>query len=161
MWTICLNDPPVPPAIWISHAVYLLDTNVISQLIKRQPNPGVTAFMQEADDTQSSLYLSVITTGEISKGIARLTRYNDLQQAERLGQWHEQLKIDFADYLLPIDVDTTVIWGEILAATDDTNAIDKLIAATALQYGLTVVTRNITHLVGTGANCVNPFTPAY
>ena len=152
-----MNDPPVLPVIWNSHAVYLLDTNVISQLTKRQPDPGVTAFIQEADDAESSLYLSVITIGEINEGIIRLTRYNDLQQADRLSQWHEQLKIDFADFLLPIDADTTTIWGEILAATDDTNAIDKLIAATALQYGLSLVTRNIDHLVGTGAKCVNPF----
>ena len=139
--------------------MYILDTNVISQLTKRQPDPGVTAFIQEADDAESSLYLSVLTIGEINKGIVRLTRYNDLQQADSLTQWHEQLKIDFADFLLPIDADTTTIWGEILAATDDTNAIDKLIAATALQYGLTLVTRNIDHLVGTGARCFNPFTP--
>ena len=154
-----MNDPPVLPVIWNSHAVYLLDTNVISQLTKRQPDPGVTAFIQEADDAESSLYLSVLTIGEINKGIVRLTRYNDLQQADRLTRWHEQLKIDFADFILPIDADTTTIWGEILAATDDTNAIDKLIAATALQYGLTLVTRNIDHLVGTGARCFNPFTP--
>ena len=139
--------------------MYILDTNVISQLTKRQPDPGVTAFIQEADDAESSLYLSVLTIGEINKGIVRLTRYNDLQQADRLTRWHEQLKIDFADFILPIDADTTTIWGEILAATDDTNAIDKLIAATALQYGLTLVTRNIDHLVGTGARCFNPFTP--
>ena len=154
-----MNDPPVLPVIWNSHAVYLLDTNVISQPTKRQPDPGVTAFIQEADDAESSLYLSVITIGEINKGIVRLTRYNDLQQADRLTRWHEQLKIDFADFILPIDADTTTIWGEILAATDDTNAIDKLIAATALQYGLTLVTRNIDHLAGTGTRCFNPFTP--
>ena len=154
-----MNGPPALPVIWNSHAVYLLDTNVISQPTKRQPDPGVTAFIQEADDAESSLYLSVITIGEINKGIVRLTHYNDLQQADRLTQWHEQLKIDFADFILPIDADTTTIWGEILAATDDTNAIDKLIAATALQYGLTLVTRNIDHLAGTGARCFNPFTP--
>ena len=137
--------------------MYLLDTNVISQLSKRQPDPGVTAFINRANNAESPLYLSVITLGEINKGIARLTRYNDLQQAERLKQWHLRLKIDFADFLLPIDADTAVIWGEILAVTDDTNAIDKLIAASALQYGLTLVTRNIDHLIDTGAMCINPF----
>ncbi len=137
--------------------MYLLDTNVISQFTKRQPNPGVSIFIKKAKDSESSLYLSVITLGEINKGIVRLTRYNDVQQADRLRQWHNQLQINFADFLLPIDADTTVIWGEILAVTDDTNAIDKLIAATALQYGLTLVTRNIDHFAGTGARCVNPF----
>ena len=138
--------------------MYLLDTNVISQFSKRQPDPGVTAFINRANDAESPLYLSVITLGEINKGIVKLTRYNDLQQAERLKQWHLRLKGDFADFLLPIDADTTVIWGEILAVTDDTNAIDKLIAASALQYGLTLVTRNTDHLIGTGARCINPFT---
>ena len=137
--------------------MYLLDTNVISQLSKRQPDPGVTAFINRANNAESPLYLSVITLGEINKGIARLTRYNDLQQAERLKQWYLRLKIDFADFLLPIDADTAVIWGEILAVTDDTNAIDKLIAASALQYGLTLVTRNTDHLIDTGAMCINPF----
>jgi predicted nucleic acid-binding protein len=140
--------------------VYLLDTNVVSQLAKRQPNAGVMAFIKEAKDTESSLYLSVLTIGEINKGVAKLTRYGDHQQADRLGQWQEQLTMDFADSLLPIDVDTTVIWGEVLAATDDTNAIDKLIAATALQYDLTLVTRNIDHVMDTGAKCVNPFISA-
>ena len=137
--------------------VYLLDTNVISELAKRQPNAGVMAFVKEARDIESPLYLSVLTIGEIYKGIAKLIRYKDHQQAGRLRQWQEQITMDFADSLLPIDADTTVIWGEVLAATDDTNAIDKLIAATALQYDLTLVTRNIDHVLVTGAKCVNPF----
>ena len=137
--------------------MYLLDTNVISQFSKRQPDPGVTAFINKANNAETPLYLSVITLGEINKGIAKLTRYNDLQQAERLKQWYLRLKIDFADFLLPIDADTAVLWGEILAVTDDTNAIDKLVAASALQYSLTLVTRNTDHLIGTGAICINPF----
>ena len=130
---------------------------MVSQFTKRDPNTGVVAFMEKAKSTESSLYLSVITIGEIEKGIAKLSRYHDAQQAGKLKQWQDSLLTDFADYLLPIDVDTTVIWGEMLAATDDTNAIDKLIAATALQYGLTLVTRNIDHVDNTGVACVNPF----
>ena len=78
--------------------MYLLDTNVISQFSKRQPDPGVTSFINKANDAEAPLYLSVITLGEINKGIVKLTRYNDLQQAERLKQWHLQLKNDFADF---------------------------------------------------------------
>ena len=137
--------------------MYLLDTNVISQLSKRQPNPGVTTFIKKLKQADTPLYLSIITLGEINKGIARLRRYNDIKQAERLSKWQEQLKIEFADSLLPVDTDTVLIWGEILAATDDTNAIDKLLAASALQYGFTLVTRNTGHLIGTGAKCINPF----
>ena len=140
--------------------VYLLDTNVISELAKRQPNAGVMAFIKEARDIEFPLYLSVLTIGEIYKGIAKLIRHNDHQQAGRLRQWQEQITMDFADSLLPINADTTVIWGEVLAATDDTNAIDKLIVATALQYDLTLVTRNIDHVLDTGAKCVNPFISA-
>lgn len=137
--------------------VYLLDTNVISQLAKRQPNTGVVAFMKKAKKEKSALYLSALTIGEINKGIAKLTRYNDHQQADKLRQWQEQLITDFADSLLPVDVDTSIIWGEMLAATGDTHAVDKLIAATALQYGLILVTRNTDHVKDTGAKCVNPF----
>ncbi len=123
---------------------------MISQFVKPRPNANAMAFMQEAKATESLLYLSVLTLGEINKGIVKLCRYNDHQQADRLRQWLEQLIRDFADCLLPVDVDTTVIWGELLAVTDDTNAIDKLIAATALQYELTLVTRNINHVANTG-----------
>ena len=137
--------------------VYLLDTNVISQLAKRQPNTGVVTFMKKAKKEKSPLYLSALTIGEINKGIAKLTRYNDHQQADKLRQSQEQLITDFADSLLPVDVDTSIIWGEVLAATDDTNAVDKLIAATALQYDLILVTRNVDRVKGTGAKCVNPF----
>ncbi|WP_179957647.1 type II toxin-antitoxin system VapC family toxin [Exilibacterium tricleocarpae] len=137
--------------------MYLLDTNVISQLAKRQPDTGVVTFMKKAKKEKSTLYLSALTIGEINKGIAKLARYNDHQQADKLRQWQERLITDFVDSLLSVDVDTSIIWGEVLAATDDTNAIDKLIAATALQYDLTLVTRNIDHVKGTGAKCVNPF----
>ena len=137
--------------------VYLLDTNVISQLAKRQPNTGVVTFMKKAKKEKSPLYLSALTIGEINKGIAKLTRYNDHQQADKLRQWQEQLITGFADSLLLIDDDTSIIWGEVLAATDDTNAVDKLIAATALQYDLTLVTHNTDHVKGTGAKYVNPF----
>lgn len=137
--------------------MYILDTNVISQFAKRQPNSGVIAFMKKAKQEKSPLYLSVLTIGEINKGIAKLARHNDHQQSDRLKRWLEQLTVDFSDFLLPIDADTSVIWGEVLAATDDTNAIDKLIAATALQYDLTLITRNIDHVMDTGAKCANPF----
>ena len=140
--------------------MYLLDTNVISQLVKRQPNTGVVTFMKKAKKEKSALYLSALTIGEINKGIAKLARYNDHQQADKIRQWQERLITDFADSLLPVDVDTSIIWGEVLAATDDTNAVDKLIAATALQYDLTLMTCNIDHVKDTGAKCANPFISA-
>lgn len=137
--------------------MYLLDTNVISQLTRRQPNPGIVVFMNKIRDDEAQVYLSALTIGEIGKGIVKLTRYWDHRQAKKLQQWLTQIRCDYSDKILPIDTDTIEIWGAILAATDDTNAVDKLIAATALQYDLTVVTRNIDHMAGTGAKCVNPF----
>jgi toxin FitB len=80
------------------------------------------------------------------------------QQAEKLQQWLLlKIKQEYSNKILPVDSDTSEIWGLLLAATDDTNAVDKLIAATALQYDLTLITRNIDHMVGTGAKCIDPF----
>jgi predicted nucleic acid-binding protein len=140
--------------------VYLLDTNVISQLARRKPDAHVVAFINKAKETDTPLYLSVLTIGEIKKGIAKLVRSGDHGQSDRLQQWLTQLHSDLAEYLLPIDADTCTLWGTILAITDDTNAIDKLLAATALQYDLTLVTRNIDHMQGSGARCFNPFAAA-
>ena len=137
--------------------MYLLDTNVISQLAKREPNANVVKFIKDARKADAALYLSVLTIGEIEKGIAKLHHYGDHQQADKLQQWLNQTKIDFDDYLLPIDADTSILWGRVLAQTDDTNAIDKLIAASALQYDLTLITRNIDHIKSSGAKYFNPF----
>lgn len=137
--------------------MYLLDTNVVSELVKRNSNPGVLTFFANAEQTGTPLYLSVISIGEINKGITKLAAYGDHQQAAKLQQWLAALKADYADRLLPVDAEVSELWGAVLAATDDTNAIDKLIAATALLYDLTVVSRNIAHIKSTGAKCLNPF----
>ena len=137
--------------------MYLLDTNVVSQLAKRAPNPGVIDFIEDAKRVDAPPYLSVLSIGEINKGIVKLARYGDHQQAANLQRWLAHIKEDFSDCLLPIDSDVSELWGAILGATDDTNAIDKLIAATALLYDLTVVTRNVDHLMPTGVKSFNPF----
>ncbi len=137
--------------------MYLLDTNVISQFTKRQPDQGVVDFFEKIKNHQSELYLSVLTIGEINSGISKLTHYRDHQQAEKLQRWLTQLKSEYTNRILAIDSDICTLWGAMLAATDNTNAVDKLIAATALNYGFTLVTRNVAHMAGTGAQCVNPF----
>ncbi len=137
--------------------MYLLDTNIVSQLIKRTPNPGVIDFIEDARRADTPLYLSVLSIGEINKGIVKLARHGDHQQAAKLQRWLISIKEDFSDCLLPIDTDVSELWGAVLGATDDTNAIDKLIAATALLYDLTVVTRNVDHLRSTGVKSLNPF----
>lgn len=137
--------------------MYLLDTNVISQTARKQPDPGVIDFLSRVRDSRDGLFLSVLTLGEIHRGIVKLERQGDGDQARKLRQWHREITEEFAEHILPIDGDTTIIWGAILAATDDTNAIDKLIAAAALQYDLILVTRNVGHMQGTGVRLLNPF----
>lgn len=147
----------VQTARLVIHNMYLLDTNILSELVKRKPDSRVVHFIQQAKHNNDALFLSVITIGEITKGIVKLNSHGDQSQAEKLQHWLNDVKTEFADNLLDIDADATALWGTILAKTDDTNAIDKLIAATALLYDLTVVTRNLNHIQPTGAKCVNPF----
>jgi hypothetical protein len=137
--------------------MYLLDTNIVSELARRQPDAKVADFMERAKCAAEPMYLSVLTIGEINKGIRKLHRYGDTRQAAKLQLWLSELKGEYSDYLLPIDSDVSELWGMLLASTDDTNAIDKLIAATAMLYGLSLVTRNVDHVAGTGVVCINPF----
>lgn len=137
--------------------MYLLDTNVISQVAKKQPDPGVIHFLSQARDTLDSLFLSVLTLGEIYQGILKLEHRGDTVQAQQLHQWYGKVIDEFADSILPIDSNTAIRWAEMLAVTDNTNAIDKLIAATALQHNLILVTRNMAHFRSTGVQLLNPF----
>lgn len=137
--------------------MYLLDTNVISQFARRQPDPGVAGFLEQARADSAEVFLSALTVGEVRKGIAKLKRYGDQDQADMLQRWLTHLREEYAERILAIDADVGELWGAMLAATNDTNAVDKLIAATALQYGLTLVTRNVGHVAGTGVNCIDPF----
>lgn len=137
--------------------MYLLDTNILSELTRTQPNSSIIDFIQQARIEDKPLFLSVITLGEINKGIAKLKRYGDTAQANKFSNWLQQIRQEFTNNILDIDSEITLLWGHILASTDDTNAIDKLIAATALIYDLTIVSRNTKHLDSTGAKSINPF----
>lgn len=138
--------------------MYLLDTNVISEAARKRPDSGVMDFLSHARESSDGLFLSVLTLGEIYRGIVKLERHGDETQVRKLRQWHGEIHDEFTECVLPIDGDTALLWGAILAATDGTNAIDKLIAATALQYDLILVTRNVGHVRGTGVRWLNPFT---
>ncbi|TPE46966.1 type II toxin-antitoxin system VapC family toxin [Maribrevibacterium harenarium] len=120
--------------------MYLLDTNIISELRKGvNANPGVYAFFQQAISDQTQLYLSVITIGELRRGVEMIRHRGDHEQARRLEQWLNSLVSDYADRILPFDQDAAQVWGK-LRVPHHENAIDKQIAATALLYDLTVVT---------------------
>jgi len=90
---------------------YLLDTNVLSETRKRKADPGVMAFLEAAD--ASSLFISVLTLGELRKGIAlKKLKGPDPDAAKRLAAWVEGLEFSFADRILGIDAPTAVLWGD-------------------------------------------------
>ena len=136
---------------------YLLDTNVISELIAKQPDADVVDWIDQLDP--NVVYLSVITIGEIRKGIAKLPAS---KRRENLERWlFEDLLVRFHDHILPLDVNVLLAWGqlsgELAARGINLPAIDSLIAATVLHYRLTLVTRNEADFQHTGITMVNPW----
>lgn len=140
--------------------MYLVDTNVISEARKgRKANPGVNRFFKEAAAAGTPLFISVITVGEIRRGIELLRHRSDLSQMKRLETWLEKLLADFGEQVLEFGRDEAQIWGR-LCVPHPENAIDKQIAAIALTRDLTLVTRNTSHFSRLGPAVLNPFHPA-
>lgn len=135
--------------------MYLLDTVVISELRRRERNPGVVAWLgaQNSDD----LYLSVISLGEIERGIA-MKQKDDAVFAKRLQGWLEGLLSLYGQRILPVDGAIARRWGQ-LSAEIGHHGADLMIAATALEHGLKVVTRNVRHFIPTGVEVMHPFSP--
>jgi predicted nucleic acid-binding protein len=132
---------------------YLLDTNVISELIKATPNKRVLTWINEINE--SDLYLSVLTIGELRKGIERLDKSHKKSQ---LLIWLEQdLFARFSNRILFIDLAVAERWGRLSAANKTLPAIDSLIAATALHHDLTLVTRNVSDFDITTLEVLNPW----
>ena len=132
---------------------YLLDTNVVSELRKRDPDPHVLAWY--ATVTSAELFLSVLTIGEIRLGIQRL-RGKDEPQAVLLEQWLQGLHAAYRDHLVDVDADVAEEWGR-LNIPDPLPVIDGLLAASAKVRGWTLVTRNLADVKRSGVAVLNPF----
>jgi predicted nucleic acid-binding protein len=134
---------------------YLLDTNVISE-IRKGPrcNRAVASWIAEVSTAE--IYLSVLTLGEIRKGIENIRR-RDKASAEVLERWFQELEESLADHILPVDQAIAEQWGR-FNVPDPLPMLDSFLAATASVYGLTLVTRNLKDVERTGVDCLNPFT---
>ncbi len=137
--------------------MYLLDTNVISELRKKSnANKGVKSFFKKVTLENSQLFLSVITIGELRRGVELIRHRGDVRQAEMLERWLISTIQDYSDRILEFSVEEAQLWGR-LRVPNHENSLDKQIAATALIYDLCVVTRNTGDFIGTGVRLLNPF----
>jgi predicted nucleic acid-binding protein len=136
---------------------FLLDTCVISELVARQPDPGVVQWVDNVDEEK--LFLSTITIGEIKKGIEKLSASS---RRSALAEWLEdELLVRFKDKILPVDTPVMLVWGKLSADLEKQGkrmpAIDSLLAATALQGRLHLVTRNEDDFAHCGVAVINPW----
>ena len=135
---------------------FLLDTNVISEITRPRPNPAVSAWFQATPS--SDLFLSVITLGEIRKGI-ELKRQAAPAAAARFEDWLEALVLRYRSRILDFDDEAADHWGRLMAIHPALPVEDGQLAATALRHGLVLATRNSRHVAPTGVPCLDPFRP--
>lgn len=136
---------------------YLLDTCTISELVKSRPNKKLVDWVDECDE--DSVFLSVLTLGEIQKGIVKL---KDERRRNKIQHWLDvDVKERFTERLLAVSEEVALTWGIIEGEAESKGTpipvIDGLIGATALTYNLTVVTRNVDDILLSGARILNPW----
>ncbi|MBO1438452.1 type II toxin-antitoxin system VapC family toxin [Meiothermus sp. CFH 77666] len=134
---------------------YLLDTNVVSEAAKRQPNPRVMVWLKKLSVREA--YLSVLTLGELVQGAVRAPE----PRRAVLESWIEDLKRRFDGQILPLDIEVMEAWGALTGGAMNEgrplSPLDALLAATALCHGLILVTRNTTHFRGLPIRLLNPW----
>ena len=132
--------------------MFLLDTDVLSALRRRERHPEAVRWVET--QRTADLYISVVTVGEIERGITQ-QKPRDPSFAGELALWLDRVLAWYSDRILIVDAATARRWGQ-LSATLGHDGADLLIAATALEHGLTVVTRNVRHFEPTGVPTLNP-----
>ncbi len=136
---------------------YLLDTCVLSEFTRRQPEPRVVDWLDSIDEEK--LFISVITVGEVQRGIERLP--DSRRKTELLVWMNNGLLTRFAGRMIPIDAATMFLWGSLVAhleaAGQSMGVMDSLILASALQNNLIIATRNVADFLPSGAQVINPW----
>jgi predicted nucleic acid-binding protein len=136
---------------------YLLDTNVIAELVKPTPNQHVVRWVDVCEEQQ--LYVSVLTIGELLRGIAKHPQ--PARQAVLAAWVNDQLVPRFADRIMPVSLAVMRTWADVTVECERRGrpmpAIDSLIAASALSLNAKIVTRNVSDFVATGVDVVNPW----
>ena len=135
--------------------MYLLDTNIVSELRKPRPHGAVVAWLQSTED--ADLHLSAVTLGEIQAGI-EVTRDQDASKAAEIEAWLELVAQSYN--VLPMDGATFRIWARLMHRRSDTLYEDAMIAATAVVHNFTVVTRNVADFAQFDVRVLNPFKTA-
>ena len=133
--------------------MYLLDTNVVSELRKPRPHGAVMAWLRAQD--QRDLYISAVTLGELQAGI-EITREQDTAKATEIEAWVDRLSELWN--VLPVDAVTFRVWAKLMHRRSDDLIEDAMIAATARVHGLQVVTRNVKDFKDFGVSLLNPYT---
>jgi predicted nucleic acid-binding protein len=136
---------------------YLLDTNIVSEINRQTPNSGVLQWFDDTEETD--LFISVITMGEIRRGIEQIRRRNqmdDERRAARLEQALNALRNDYRGRFIPISEEIAEEWGRMCAVYPN-HPVDNLLSATARVHDMTLVTRNIRDVEIHNISCLNPF----